>query len=84
MNEYLGMLLDSDLGKLEGRLLALALACAGWILQFAISRLVKRMDASQKVRHADHIRLWQHDEEIVKKLRDDDPFPDLVPEDKGD
>jgi hypothetical protein len=78
MYAHLALLFDADLSKLEGRLIALALACAGWILQFAISRLVKRMDASQKSRHDDHIRLYQHDDEIVAKLRDGTPFPNLT------
>jgi hypothetical protein len=77
MHDHIALLLDSDLGKWEGRLLALALGCAGWILQFALKRLTERMDAAQKSRHADHLRLYQHDAEIVEKLRDGREFPNL-------
>lgn len=77
MNDCLAMLFDADLGKWEGRLIAVALAGAGWILKLAITRLVKRFDAAQKSRHADHIRLYQHDAEIVEKLRAGKAFPTI-------
>lgn len=80
MNEYLAMLLDGDLGKWELRFYAVAVACAGWVLQFAISRFVKRRDVTEKVRHADHVRLGQIDDEVVKSLRGGISFPDLTKE----
>jgi hypothetical protein len=84
MDEYLALLLDSDLSKWEGRSLVLALTVAGGILQYAVINLIKRMDAAAKSRHADHVRLGQIEEVVVKKLCNGHPFPNLVENSKGD
>jgi hypothetical protein len=80
VNEYLGMLLDGNAAKWELRAYAGAVALVGFVLKFAFDRFIRKYDAAQKVRHADHVRLGQHEAEIVDKLRDGSPFPDLTKE----
>ena len=82
VNELLAFFLDGDLGKWEYRAYAMAVVIAGFLAKFAFNRFVNHWDAIQKVREKDHIRLWQHDDEIVRGLRNGKPFTYLGAEDR--
>jgi hypothetical protein len=83
VNEYLGMLLDGDLSKWELRLYAGAGSLALYLLKLGFDRFIHKWDASKKVQHRDHVRLWQHDDEIVESVRAGKPFPEIPPEENG-
>ena len=85
------MLLDGSLGKLEVRIYAGILAVAGpaglYILKLGFDRFIRNWDAEkkerddtrkrdEKIKHADHVRLWQHDEYLVREHRKGEEFPD--------
>jgi hypothetical protein len=87
MDAHLAMLLDGDVhSRLEWELAVFTTVASatflaiGWI----ITDIIRRSRLSRRISQSTIIRVGQHDEEIVEKLRNGHPFPDLVPKDKGD
>lgn len=72
------LLLDGNASKWELRAYAGAVALVGFLLKFAFDRFIRKWDLARKIWHADHIRLGQHDAELVEKVRDGTPFPNLT------
>lgn len=79
MHDYLAMLSEpTTISKWELRVYAGSASFALYLLKLGFDRFLHKWDAYQKVRRDDHIRLWQHDDEIVEGLRQGTPFPNLT------
>ena len=78
------MLLDGDLSKWELRAYALAVGTTAVLLKFLGRRITAWLDSLLENIEADHIRLGQHEEDLVNHVRKGKKYPLLTKKKPGD